>query len=213
MVGSPDAFEHGISQRLHGDEGLVLVGDGRRPRDEQRMGEDMVATMEDEGDDPRLGTRPARCAADRSEMVTACENRPREIPVDADRSVQEQDRRVDGRGPERRLPGRTGQGLARFEPWGDFRANRTSSSTSGCTDDPPHLRFSAPGSVMAIAWTCGVAPSAPRMNWFSAMRVVELHVPALDLLHCPTAPAASRVEAATRSSAPDRRRAIRSAAP
>ena len=123
MVGGPDAFEHRITERVEGDEGMIAIGDRRCPRDEQRMREDVVVAVEDEGDD--VGPGAHRC--DVKGQVRdghGLREQTCELSVDANRGIQEQERRAEGRGPERRLPPRTGQRRPGFEPRHDVRAIR-----------------------------------------------------------------------------------------
>ena len=104
---------------------------------------------------------------DRLEMVTACENRPANFPsmrmgVSSSRMVVPRVGVQNGacqRGPVRDAPASSHAAIS---------GRSDQSSVSGSTDDPSHLRLSASGSVMAIPSTCGTAPRAPRMNWFSA---------------------------------------------
>ena len=59
IVGGPDTLQHRVPDRIEGGERLVLAGGVGRPVDQQRVGEDVLAVVEDERDDP--GAEPGRC--------------------------------------------------------------------------------------------------------------------------------------------------------
>ena len=108
-----------------------------------------------------------------------------ELSVDANRRIQEQDRRPEGGGPERRLPPRTGQGRAGFEPLRDVRAIRPVLHQRLGRRLPFHLRLRALGSVIAMPSTCGIAPKRAENEGVQRLLVVELHGSAFNLLHRP----------------------------
>ena len=104
---------------------------------------------------------------DRSETVTAWENRPANSPsmrigVSRSRIVVSSVGVQNGAchcGPDSDAPS-SSQAVTAGLP--------RQSSTIGCTDDRCHRRFMARGLVIAIPATCGAAPSEPITNAFSA---------------------------------------------